>query len=105
MKDEPTGAEWQQTMVNLLHYTAAVACMTLRISVDLSFARHAVMNATFGEKGHELNVSTYQMVILLRSNEADWRVADLRHHHSTDAIIIIAAMQTLRPNLARSGMS
>jgi len=29
------------------------------------------MNATFSEKGHELNVSTYQMVILLLSNEAD----------------------------------
>ena len=29
------------------------------------------MKATFGEKRHELNVSTYQMVILLLFNEAD----------------------------------
>ena len=32
---------------------------------------HADMKATFGEKRHELNVSTYQMVILLLFNEAD----------------------------------
>ena len=31
----------------------------------------ADMKATFGEKRHELNVSTYQMVILLLFNEAD----------------------------------
>lgn len=29
------------------------------------------MKAMFGEKRHELNVSTYQMVILLLFNEAD----------------------------------
>lgn len=29
------------------------------------------MKASFGEKRHELNVSTYQMVILLLFNEAD----------------------------------
>jgi len=29
------------------------------------------MKATFGEKKHELNVSTYQMVILLLFNEVD----------------------------------
>jgi cullin 3 len=31
----------------------------------------ADMKASFGEKRHELNVSTYQMVILLLFNEAD----------------------------------
>ncbi len=56
-------------MANLPHYTAAVVCMILRISVDIVSC--AGMNATFGEKGHEVNVSTYQMVILLLSNEAD----------------------------------
>ena len=32
---------------------------------------HADIRAAFGDKRHELNVSTYQMVILLLFNEAD----------------------------------
>jgi hypothetical protein len=32
---------------------------------------HADLKANFGDKKHELNVSTYQMVILLLFNEAD----------------------------------
>ena len=40
-------------------------------SRGLGAAWHADLKATFGSKRHELNVSTYQMVVLLLFNSAD----------------------------------
>ncbi len=50
-----------------MHYAHAVVLVLSMSWVCM----HADMKATFGEKRHELNVSTYQMVILLLFNEAD----------------------------------
>lgn len=40
-------------------------------STGLGAACRADLKATFGSKRHELNVSTYQMVVLLLFNSAD----------------------------------
>ena len=50
----------------------------------------ADLRATFGEKRHELNVSTHQMVILLLFNEAERlsyrEIAQVGHWVSTAAV-------------------
>ena len=57
---------------------------------------HADMKATFGEKRHELNVSTYQMVILLLFNEADrLSYADILHATSIPPGDLKRSLQSL----------
>ena len=54
------------------------------------------MRATFGEKRHELNVSTYQMVILLLFNEADrLSYADILHATSIPPVDLKRSLQSL----------
>ena len=54
------------------------------------------MRAVFGEKRHELNVSTYQMVILLLFNEANrLSYSDILHATSIPPVDLKRSLQSL----------